>query len=84
VTSSISSKKTVEGPQPRFETGLQSAEGDLAVVVGSDGDRGSSAEIEIAAIPYISLDNAPAADQLAACWRNHAGTVSSFGSRTRL
>jgi hypothetical protein len=32
---------------------VQGAEGDFAVVVGADGDRGWSVEVEIAAIPYI-------------------------------
>ena len=36
------------------------------------------------AIPQIGLDDAPAADQLAARRRGHVGTAMSLGSRTRL
>ncbi|BBD41156.1 hypothetical protein Amn_pb01470 (plasmid) [Aminobacter sp. Y103A] len=67
-----------------IEAGLQSTKCDLAVVVVADGDRGGTAEVEIIAIPQIGLDNAPAADHLAARRRGHVGTASSFGSRTRL
>src|SRR5262245_50791415 len=67
-----------------IEAGLQSAEGNLAVVVCPDGDRGGPVEVEIIAIPQIGLDDAPASDQLAARGRSHVGTAMSFGSRTRL
>jgi hypothetical protein len=36
------------------------------------------------AIPQIGLDDAPAADQLAARRATHACTAMSLGSRTRL
>ncbi len=63
---------------------MQGAKGDLAMVVGSDGDDCGSTEVQIAAIPQIGFDDPPAADQLAARGRGHVGTASSFGSRTRL
>jgi hypothetical protein len=36
------------------------------------------------AIPQVGLDDAPAADQSAACRRGYAGAAMSFGSRTKL
>ena len=49
-----------------IETRLQCTEGDFAVAVGSDHDRGGLDQVEMAAIPKIGLDDPPAADQAAA------------------
>ena len=63
---------------------LHGAEGDFAMPTGADGDHGRPAEIEIIAIPQISLHDPPTADELAARGRAHAGVSMSLGSRVRL
>ncbi len=63
---------------------LHGAEGDFAMVGGTDGDYGGTNEVEIGMIPQISLDDAPSANQLAIRRGIHVAPVSSLGSRTRL
>jgi hypothetical protein len=46
------------------ETGLHGTEDDLAPAIGADGERGGSDQVEMGAIPYIGLDDPPAADDL--------------------
>ena len=72
------------GAVAEVERRLHRAEGDFATVASADGDRRGAAEVEIGAIPKIGLDDAPTADQLAVPRHAHAGTATSFGSRTRL
>ena len=65
-----------------FETGLQSAEGDFAALRG-DRQLRRAAEIKVSAVPEVSLDDPPAADQSAVRRGVHAAS-SSFGNRARL
>lgn len=48
---------------------MHGAEGDVAVIVRSDGDRGGASQIEIGAIPDVGFDDAPASDQRTDRWR---------------
>ena len=63
---------------------MHGAEGDFPAAVGSNGNHGWPAEIEIIAIPEIGLDDPPTADELAVGGRAHVGAAMSFGSRVRL
>ena len=45
---------------------------------------GGTAGAEMAVIPQMGFDDAPAADRPATRRRTHAGTAMSLGSRTRL
>ena len=64
---------------------LQRPEGDLAVAVGPNVEHGRPGEVEMAALPEIGRDDAPAADQLAIHRRAHGeAPARSFGKRTRL
>ena len=66
---------------------MQGAEGDFAVIARADYDRCRPAEVEMAAIPQIGFDDAPAArEDLGEGGNSGHQPVSamSLGSRTRL
>lgn len=70
------------------ETRLQGTEGDFAAAVGSDGEEGRPAEIEIFAIPKFGFEDTSAADQRApgrrGFGRGHDAAPSNLGRRARL
>jgi hypothetical protein len=68
-----------------IEARMKRAEGDLAVAVGADRQRGRPAEVEVASLPEVRRDDPPAADQPAIHRGAHGeAPAKSFGSRTRL
>lgn len=68
----------------KIEPGLQGAEGDLAVTVGPDlHDRGRD-QVEVVALPYVGVDDPPAAYQAALDRRGHRDAPArSFGILVR-
>ena len=60
------------------------AEGDLAVAVRPDHQRGRAAKVEIATIPWVGCDDAPAPEERVRCGGHAGAFASSLGRRTRL
>src|SRR3546814_6989296 len=54
-----------------IEAGLHGPEGDLAMTIGPNGHRGGLDQVEVVALPEVSLDDPPPANELAVARPGH-------------